>query len=206
MKGDSLPDISKFAEGKKNKCDERGVFSLKAGKKQDEDFTDFTFKENNVNTVSLKDLYIQEKGKDKFNKMHGPQASASAPKVKGGAKRKIKAASKAKKGTPGEIRQKDGKVLTYTPSKTLITTKVSPSKGKASAAGKKSTTGKKYTPAMPSPGGKQSKHNTTDEMTMRKFKKYLEYHEKRKGSKVLGKRSAGGKTSGKASKGKKSTK
>jgi len=46
-------------------------------------------------------------------------------------------------------------------------------------------------------------------MTMKRFKKYLEFHEKKKGTKILGKKSAGGKasaSSGKASKGKKSNK
>ena len=62
---------------------------------------------------------------------------------------------------------------------------------------------------MPSPGGKKST-KTTDQMTMAQFKQYLDWHEKRKGGKVLGKRSATGKASaasGKASKaGKKSGK
>jgi hypothetical protein len=66
---------------------------------------------------------------------------------------------------------------------------------------------------MPSPGGKQST-KTTDQMTMAEFKKYLEWHEKRKGGKtssggkVLGKRSAGkaSATSGKASKASKRSK
>ena len=50
---------------------------------------------------------------------------------------------------------------------------------------------------MPSPGGKKST-KTTDQMTMAQFKKYLDWHEKKKtgkqssGGKVLGKRSAGG--------------
>jgi hypothetical protein len=56
---------------------------------------------------------------------------------------------------------------------------------------------------MPSPGGKKST-KTTDQMTMAQFKKYLDWHEKKKGKggasvsagkgstgKVLGKRSAG---------------
>jgi hypothetical protein len=57
---------------------------------------------------------------------------------------------------------------------------------------------------MPSPGGKKST-KTTDQMTMAQFKKYLDWHEKKKktgaapaqggkasqGGKVLGKRSAG---------------
>lgn len=60
---------------------------------------------------------------------------------------------------------------------------------------------------MPSPGGKKST-KTTDQMTMAQFKKYLDWHEKKKGGKastggkILGKRSAGGKAStasGKAS-------
>lgn len=61
---------------------------------------------------------------------------------------------------------------------------------------------------MPSPGGKKST-KTTDQMTMAQFKKYLDWHEKKKGGKassggkVLGKRSSTGKASaasGKASK------
>jgi len=153
-----LPDVAKFGDGKKAKCDPSSIFSLKPGKKNDEDFTDFTFKEGNTAVVPLKDIYIDEKGKDTFNKKFGDKkaSSVSAPKVKGGVKRKAKMSAKAKgkAATPGEIRQKVGKVLKYTPSKTLITTRDSPSKGKASTAGKKSTSGKKYTPAMPSPGGK----------------------------------------------------
>jgi len=66
---------------------------------------------------------------------------------------------------------------------------------------------------MPSPGGKHTTH-TTDQMTMAQFKKYLDWHENKKGKgsstgKVLGKRSAGkaSSASGKsASKAKKSTK
>ena len=62
---------------------------------------------------------------------------------------------------------------------------------------------------MPSPGGKKST-KTTDQMTMSQFKKYLDWHEAKKGGKVLGKRSTTGKASaasGKASKaGKKSSK
>ena len=61
---------------------------------------------------------------------------------------------------------------------------------------------------MPSSGEKKST-KTTDQRTMAQFKKYLDWHEKKKsgktnsGSKVLGKRSSTGKASaasGKASK------
>jgi hypothetical protein len=55
----------------------------------------------------------------------------------------------------------------------------------------------KKTPVMPSPGGKVTK-KTTDQLTMAQFKKYLDYHEKKKGGKVIGKRSAGGPSSGKS--------
>jgi hypothetical protein len=57
----------------------------------------------------------------------------------------------------------------------------------------------KKTPVMPSPGGKVTK-KTTDQLTMAQFKKYLDYHEKKKGTggKVIGKRSAGGPSSGKS--------
>ncbi len=66
---------------------------------------------------------------------------------------------------------------------------------------------------MPSPGGKNTV-KTNDQMTMAQFKKYLDWHETKKGKssskgKVLGKRSAGkaSSASGKsASKGKKSNK
>lgn len=66
---------------------------------------------------------------------------------------------------------------------------------------------------MPSPGGKKST-KTTDQMTMAQFKKYLDWHEKKKGGKasssgkVLGKRSTGkaSAASGKASKASKKSK
>jgi hypothetical protein len=54
---------------------------------------------------------------------------------------------------------------------------------------------------MPSPGGKKSNVKTTDQMTMAQFKKFLDWHEKKKG----GKASSGGKVLGKRSAGKAST-
>jgi hypothetical protein len=98
-----------------------------------------------------------------------------------------------------EVKKTLDKVLKYTPSKGTSAKKETPQKPSA----KKSTTGgKKQTPALPSPGGKKST-KTTDQMTMAQFKKYLDWHEKKKGGKVLGKRSTAGKASaasGKASK------
>lgn len=88
--------------------------------------------------------------------------------------------------------------MKYTPNKPS-SRKDTPQKsavGKVSAAKKSTTGGKKQTPAMPSPGGKKST-KTTDEMTMEKFKEYLDWHDKKKGGKassggkILGKRSAG---------------
>jgi hypothetical protein len=58
---------------------------------------------------------------------------------------------------------------------------------------------------MPSPGGKKST-KTTDQMTMAQFKKYLDWHEKKKGGKVLGKRSTTGKASAASGKGSKTSK
>jgi hypothetical protein len=79
--------------------------------------------------------------------------------------------------------------LKYTPSKSAGK-KDTPQKGKAST--KRSVS--KKTPALPSPSGKQST-KTTDQMTMAQFKKYLDWHEKKKG----GKASSGGKQLGKRS-------
>jgi hypothetical protein len=117
-----------------------------------------------------------------------------------------------------DVRGSVDKIVKYTPNKpssrkeTPQKTAAAPAApGKVSA--KRSVGGKKQTPAMPSPGGKKST-KTTDQMTMAQFKKYLEWHEKKKGGKssstgkVLGKRSAGkaSAASGKASKASKRTK
>lgn len=90
--------------------------------------------------------------------------------------------------------------MKYTPSKSAGK-KETPQKGKIST--KRSVS--KKTPALPSPSGKQST-KTTDQMTMAQFKKYLDWHEKKKGGKqsagkVLGKRSAAsGKSTAKGAK------
>jgi len=107
------------------------------------------------------------------------------------------------------------KIAKYTPSKSAGGKKESPAKGKISTK-RSATGGAKKFPANPSPSGKKST-KTTDHVSMTTFKKYLDWHDKNKktggagkGStgKVLGKRSAAGKSStasGK-SKGKKSAK
>ena len=95
---------------------------------------------------------------------------AAAPRVKGGAKGKKKAASKSKakagkKSAPeqtGEVAKRVEKILKYTPSKSTEKKGSTPQKGKVSA---KRSVAKKHTPAMPSPGGKKST-KTTDQMTM----------------------------------------
>jgi hypothetical protein len=220
VKAETHPDISKVSTASKTKV-EGGI--VKAGASKGDDFAEFSFKEGTTPVLSIRDIFVQEKGKDAVAVKPEP---TTAIKVKGGAKGKGKAASKSvakaekkaatKKSTEGaEVKKTVEKVIKYTPSKTAPAKKDTPQKagapvGKQSA--KKSTTGgKKQTPAMPSPGGKKST-KTTDQMTMAQFKKYLEWHEKKKttGGKVLGKRSATGKASaasGKASKaGKKSKK
>lgn len=174
---------------------------VKVGSGKGDDFSDFSFKEGTTAVVSLKDIFVQEKG----GKEAKPEAAA-VPKVKGGAKGKAKAASKAaSKGKKAESTEKKAveKVIKYTPSKSQSAKKDTPQKaapaGKQSA--KKSVGGKKAA-AMPSPGGKKST-KTTDQMTMSQFKKYLDWHEAKKGGKSLGKRSTTGKASaasGKASK------
>lgn len=164
----SLPGIEKL-DGKKGKVDSNGIVSLKSGKKgEDDEFTDFTFKEGNTKTVSMKEIFAQEKGKDAL-KSHG---HSSAPKVKGG-KTKSKSAKKSVKKGGDSVRKNAEKILSHSP-----------------AASKKKATSKKHTPAMPTPGGKKSKR-TTDQMTMEQFKKYLKWHESGKTKKVLGKRSQG---------------
>lgn len=203
---DSLPDISKMGDGKKVSVESKGVVALKADKSGD--FADFHFKEGHTDTVKLQNIFIQEKGKDQLKRLS--ESDHGAAKVKGGAKGKKKAASKAKgkgKSDHEDVKKRTSKIMKYTPSKSAGKKEGTPSKGKVSA---KKSVGKKHTPAMPSPGGKKST-KTTDQMTMQQFKKYLEWHEQQKSKKkVLGKRSTGKSSavSGKksASKGKKSKK
>ncbi len=55
-KGESLPDISKLTgDSKKVKVDQSGVLNTKggAGKKGEEEFNDFTFKEGTTPVVKL---------------------------------------------------------------------------------------------------------------------------------------------------------
>jgi len=182
-----LPDISKIGGDKKAKVEAQGVVSLKGEKG---DFSDFSFKEGNTNVVKLQDIFIQEKGKDALKKLDEHQAQPAAAKVKGGAKGKKKAASKSKKvekkSESTDVRKQVGKIVKYTPSKSAGKKDGTPQK----SAAKRSTS--KKTPAMPSPGGTgKGTAKTTDQMTMAQFKKYLDWHEKKKGGKVLGKRSAG---------------
>ena len=198
---------------------------VKAGSGKGEEFSEFTFKEGTTAVLKLQDIFVQEKGKEALKKLETaePTATVAQPKVKGGAKNKKKALSKSaakekktKKSTGGsEVRKSVDKILKYTPSKSAAKKEPTPQKsvGKQSAAKKSTTGGKKQTPAMPSPGGKKST-KTTDQMTMAQFKKYLDWHEKKKGGKassggkVLGKRSAGkaSAASGKASKASKRSK
>ena len=143
-----------------------------AAKKGDDEYADYSFKEGNTHTLKMKDIFIKEKGKAALADFE-KAATAQPAKVKGGAKGKKKAVSKAKVEKKSlSVKKQTGKILKYTPSKVSV---------------KKSA--KKRTPAMPSPGGKQSAR-TTDQMTMAQFKKYLDWHEKKKVGK-LGKRSAG---------------
>lgn len=81
---------------KKTKVEDKGVVSLKGtgGKKGDDEFADFAFREDNTPVMKMQDIYIQEKGKDALKKRTEPETVA-APKVKGGAKGKKKAASKS---------------------------------------------------------------------------------------------------------------
>lgn len=200
VKGDSLPDIAKVSTASKAKV-EGGI--VRASTAKGDDFSDFSFKEGNTPVLSIKDIYVQEKGPAAAKAAE----TGAAPKVKAvkGAKKAVsKSAGKAQKASArksaegAEVKKTVEKVLKYTPSKSAGR-KETPQKPSA----KKSTTGgKKQTPAMPSPGGKKST-KTTDQMTMAQFKKYLDWHEKKKGGKVLGKRSTTGKASaasGKASK------
>lgn len=210
-KSENLPDIAKIAaDGSKKTKVDAGI--VKTGK--GEEFTDFTFKEGNTETLKIQDIFVLEKGALKKEVTEGAK-----PSVKGGAKGGKKAASKSsKKGSVKKETSASGaksvdKILKYTgksSSKKETPQKTAPT-GKVSA---KRPAGKKQTPALPSPGGKQST-KTTDQMTMPQFIKYLDWHEKRKGGKasaaggkVLGKRSAGkaSATSAKASKASKKSK
>lgn len=190
-KNDSLPDIAKVStggDGKKGQgIESKGVVNIKggAGGKGDQDFNEYSFKEGSTATVKLQDIFIQDKGKDALKKLNEQQQQAhAAAKVKGGAKGKKKAASKGKSKSSGKksaekadadaVKDKVGKLLSFTPSKKKGTP------GKKSAGGAKKSVGKRGTPAMPSPGGKKSTR-TTDQMTMNQFKKYLEWHDKKKG-------------------------
>lgn len=205
------------ADAKKGKVDQQGVLNTKpSGKKGDDEFNDFTFKEGNTPVLKLQDIFIQEKGKDALAK-RSEQESAGQVRVKGGAKGKKKASSKAAAKTlkagkksvesAGEVKKTAEKIAKYTPTK-QAGKKDSPSKGKVST--KRSTSqGAKKLPVLPSPG-KKSAAKTTDEMTMQQFQKYLDWHEKKKGSKVgkvsagkkvLGQRSAAGKSSSASGKG-----
>lgn len=204
---DSLPEISKMGDGKKVSVESKGVVALKGDKNGD--FADFQFKEGTTDTVKLQNIFIQEKGKDQLKRLS--ESDHGAAKVKGGAKGKKKAASKAKakgRSDQDDVKKRTSKIMKFTPSKSQGKKEGTPSKGKVSA---KKSLNKKGSNTMPSPGGKKST-KTTDQMTMQQFKKYLEWHEQQKGKKkgVLGKRSTGKSSavSGKksASKGKKSKK
>jgi len=221
-KQESLPDIAKLAVdgGKKAKVD-GGI--VKTGSGKGDEFADFSFKEGHTATVRIQDIFLQEKGQAALKKLEHTEGGA---KIKGGAKGKRKAASKsakkagaAKKGAASaDVARSVDKIVKYTPNKPP-SKKETPQKTGTAAAGKtsarKSVGGaKKATPAMPSPGGKQST-KTTDQMTMDQFKQYLDWHEKRgkggkasSGGKVLGKRSAGkaSAASGKVSKASKRSK
>lgn len=222
-KGDSLPDISKVSSGDGKKAKVEGGI-VKAGSGKGDEFAEFSFKEGNTAVLKLQEIFVQEKGKDALKRLEAtgslteaPSAPTAAPKVKGGAKGKAKAASKSTgkaaktaKKTEGAAAKSVDKVLKYTPNKSS-SRKETPQKaavGKSSAAKRSTTGGKKQTPAMPSPGGGKQSTKTTDQMTMAQFKKFLAWHEQKKGGKassggkVLGKRSTGkaSAASGKASK------
>lgn len=170
-----------------------------------DEFSDFSFKEGHTNTLSNKEIYVLEKGKDALR--HDGEQPTGAAKAKG-VKGKKKAASKsAAKGvrasrTSAEPKSSE-RVLKYTPSKARGETPRKAAAGKASA---KKSASKKRTPAMASPSG-QKQTRTTDNMTMEKYSQYLDWHKKKMGGKastgkVLGKRSATSKASaaGKSSK------
>jgi hypothetical protein len=189
-----IPDLARVQTASKGKVE--GI--VKIGSAKGDDFSEFAFKEGTTATLSLKDIFVQEKGKD----ASPAKDTTAVPKVKGGAKGKGKAAKKSAEKKAAGVSKSAEKVIKYTPSKS-VAKKETPQKaaaGKQSA--KKSVGGKKATPAMPSPGGKKS-IKTTDQMSMNQFKKYLDWHEAKKGGKTIGKRSTTGKAStasGKASK------
>jgi hypothetical protein len=187
---------------------------VRATASKGDEFSDFSFKEGHTNTLSNKEIYVLEKGKDALR--HDVEQPTGAAKAKG-AKGKKKAASKsAAKARPTRVSaepKSSERVLKYTPSKARgETPKKAAAVGKASA---KKSVSKKRTPAMASPSG-QKQTRTTDNMTMEKYSQYLDWHKKKMGGKastgkVLGKRSATSKASaaGKSSKSatkKKSTK
>nr|AAG35196.1 telomere-binding protein beta subunit [Oxytricha trifallax] len=216
LKQENIPDIAKVTGGDKKAKVDAGI--VRASTSKGDEFSDFSFKEGNTATIRIQDIFVQEKGKDALSKLGGE----GDVKVKGGARGKAKAASKSAKGkkvsakkadvAAADVRKSVDKIVKYTPNKpssrkeTPQKSQSVPAAGKSSA--KKTATGSKKTlPANPSPSGKKST-KTTDQMTMAQFKRYLEWHEKKKGGKtssggkVLGKRSAGkaSATSGKASK------
>jgi hypothetical protein len=187
-------DIARTQTASKGKVE--GIVKIGSGK--GDDFSDFSFKEGTTATLSLKDIFIQEKGKD----ASPAKDTTAVPKVKGGAKGKGKAAKKSADKKAAAVSKSVDKILKHTPSKSASAKKETPQKTGGKASAKKSVGGKKATPAMPSPGGKKS-IKTTDQMSMNQFKKYLDWHEAKKGGKTIGKRSTTGKASaasGKASK------
>ena len=196
---------------------------MKSGASKGDEFVDFSFKEGNTAVLKIQDIFVQEKGKDALKKVQEDQA---APKVKGGVKGKKKAASKSaakktvkKAAESADVRKSVDKIVKYTPNKpssrkeTPQKSQSVPAAGGKTSAKRTATGQKKSLPANPSPSGKKST-KTTDQMTMAQFKKYLAWHENKKGGKtssggkVLGKRSAGkaSATSGKASKASKRSK
>lgn len=197
---------------------------MRTGTSKGDEFVDFSFKEGTTAVLKIQDVFVQEKGAQALRQLQAPGAEGPAPKVKGGAKGKKKAASKsaAKKTVAGkraesaaDVRKSVGAIVKYTPNKPASKKETPQKSASAAPAGKVSAKksvsgGKKQAPAMPSPGGKKST-KTTDQMTMAQFKQYLEWHEKRKGGKassggkVLGKRSAG-KASAASAKGSKASK
>ena len=101
---------------------------VKAGTGKGEEFAEFSFKEGNTPVLKLQEIFVQEKGKDALKKLeHQEPVATAAPKIKGGAKGKKKAASKSaarekkaagKKSTEtSEVRKSVDKVLKYTPNK-----------------------------------------------------------------------------------------
>jgi hypothetical protein len=146
-KADSLPDIAKVSTASAGKGKVEGGI-VKAGSGKGDEFAEFSFKEGNTAVLSLKDIFVQEKGKGASD----VPAFPPAPKVKGGAKGKGKAASKsagkaakaAGKKESADIKKSIDKVIKYTPSKSAgkkETPQKAASAGKQSAA--KKSVGKK---------------------------------------------------------------